>query len=317
MKKINLLLLLLIILLLSIAPKTKIKVEQKKYLKTRWDIIKHEEKNMTKNLKEEIEPIIENDKVIGIKDVITIPKNINNKRLIITPSIKEGLYNYTNIDKDKIYKIEILINNKTNNTYKYKNNSLIIQTKKLKEINNYKVYKKLGFDNELIYQELNLKRTYNEPLKELLNKKELTDKNIENKLKENNYKTLDKYYLDYFNKKYNLKETNINNYKDEIIKEIFTGEESIYYETNENILRLSYNYFYNKILNLGINNKYKTIGEYMRTINNDLNNKEINNNEITVIDDFYLFLDDKYNTNSFAEYNFNTYISFVLEKNNK
>lgn len=195
--------------------------------------------NLNINTKEEVKPIYKNNTFTGIKNIITIESNQNTIK-VNTSSIKHLLF-YTSINKDDKYIVDIAIDNKN---YKYINNTLKI--------------KKYKYDNtKTIY------RTINTPLKKLYDYQNinLEDKVLDKKLKENGYKgieELDEYYKDYYN-------CNKLTYKE--LKEIIKGRNTYIKESNFNINKLAYNYYYKNVfkikknnlkLELSINKKYYT-----------------------------------------------------------
>lgn len=187
--------------------------------------------------KEEIKPIRNKNKFIGIESIITIEKN---EEIVKLDSISlKGLLFYTSINKNDKYKIK----------YKLKNNNY--------KINNIKI-KKYKYDSKnTIY------RTINSPLKKLYNYRNinLEDKVLDKKLKEKGYSginELDKYYMDYFK---------CDKLTDKYLRKIIKGKQTYIKESNNTINKLAYNYYYKNVfiieennlnLELSINNKYYT-----------------------------------------------------------
>lgn len=169
--------------------------------------------------KEEIIPIRDKDKFIGIKDIITVESD-EDKVKIETVAVK-GLLFYKSLNKNDKYKIKIIINN---DNYHYIKDSIKIE--------------KYKYDsNKTIY------RTINNPLRKLYNYKNinLEDKILDKKLKDKGYKgieELDEYYKDYYKcDKLTSKE----------LKKIIKGKQTYIKESNKVINKLAYNYYYKNI----------------------------------------------------------------------
>lgn len=189
--------------------------------------------------KEEIIPIRKDNKLIGVKNIIAVESNEDLIK-IDTVAVK-GLLFYTNLNKNDKYKINIIINSKD---YKYVKDSIKI--------------KKYKYDsNKTIY------RTINKPLKKLYGYKNinLDNKVLDKKLKDKGYSgidELDEYYKDYYK---------CNKLTNKELKKIIKGKQTYIKETNYEINKLAYNYYYknifiikNKDLNieLSINNRNYT-----------------------------------------------------------
>ena len=176
-------------------------------------------------------------------------------------------------------------------------------------------------------------RTYNEPIKYLYDQDEYIDDYLSNdslnyKLKYYGYSgidELDEFYIDYYNDKYNLKETNLNNFTYSVQKEIFSGKLSTYKETNSKINELAYNYFYNKLLYYRFNSdsidEFNThnysIAKYMNNKNiKDLNNKIVYQNDKLNINNMYLGLNKNYYSEIFNDYGLYIIMELKLKKNN-
>ena len=176
------------------------------------------------NAKEEIKPIRNKNKFIGIESIITIE---NNEEIVKLDSISlKGLLFYTSISKNDKYKIK----------YKLKNNNY--------KINNIKI-KKYKYDpKNTIY------RTINSPLKKLYNYRNinLEDKVLDKKLKEKGYSginELDKYYMDYFK---------CDKLTDKYLRKIIKGKQTYIKESNNKINKLAYKYYYKNIFIIKNNN---------------------------------------------------------------
>lgn len=200
------------------------------------------------------------DTINTINLTYTIPDNYNQSIITISPTIFNNLINY-NISSNTIINIKIINNSKY--TYSYLNKSFILKT--------------INLDNT------NINRTINEALISLfrknLNFNNFNDPILDIRLKKLGYKNgildLDKYYIDFYNNKYNLNVSSIEEFNDEIINEIFEGIPLNIVETNNNIVKLGLNWFYDKIISYTFvdNIEYQkdhSIFNYM--LNEDLGN---------------------------------------------
>lgn len=285
-------LLLIIIILININVKAS----------SNWHLFKNEIHNQqSPYLIEEITEVKNN----SITFKIIIPEYIETDSLIISPDIFNSIDNYKLFNINNNINVNIIIENKSSNTYTYKNNSLYISDS----------FEKFNYLNTKLY------RVKNKALKDLFNNNRIDlDDNVLNKnLKKHNYNELDEYYLDYYNKKYNSSYTNLNNFSKSIIKEIFSGEISNIKETNQRIIDLSFNYYFNELLKIKLNNNEYSIGEaseYYLDDSDFLNSfSNIKTNFKTKPVTFNLLLDKDY-TNLFKDY-FSTHLEFTLEKVNE
>lgn len=306
-----------------------------------WDTEKLELKNQSSIIKEEITPI-RNDKgkLKGIDVVITIPEDCTEKELIISPSIFETINGYKHIMPGDKIKINFKVINNSPHNYLYKDNSLLISTADISKLGieeNFTDTNAIGFDGNKIYTIFSPYRTFNSAMMSLYNytsvgeqkDEDLQDENLTIKLQEKGYKgveELDKYYLDFYNNKYNLKEDRLDKFTYSTIKEMFSGNRKEVKETNPEIIALSYNYFYNKLLSYTFKDQTITdatsenysIGNYMRTRGGNDYFKEafnlIKSNTSTELNDMSLNINGLYTVNIFVYYNFSGHLEFVLEK---
>lgn len=289
-------------------------------------------------LEEEIIPIYNKNNLEQININITIPKECNEEEIIISPSILEAIKQYTRINPGDQININLKIINNSKNNYNYINNSFILSTENLKRLGasaNLIDTKALGFDNQKIYDISSIYRTINSPILSLYNYKEkvvekdLNNNNLDKILKEKGYNgiaDLDKYYLDYYNTKYNLKETNLEDLTYSTIKDLFSGKSTSIKEDNPNIIKLSYDYFYNKLLSFTFKEQKTddytsedySIGTYMRTNlgNIYLNNKfmYLRSNTYSEIENMSIILNKEYTTSAFTDYNYYIHLEFKLKK---
>ncbi|MBE6157431.1 MAG: hypothetical protein E7160_01400 [Firmicutes bacterium] len=266
------------------------------------------------NIKEQLIPTTINGKLIGVKDIITIPKNYHKNIITIKPNIFNYINNYKHLNPGEEIKIELQINNNSKYNYKYINDSFKLDIKELLENENNNNLEEIGigFNNKKIYNNYMVYRTYNEAIFYLYDQDKyknnyLSDENLNNKLKHYGYSgidELDKYYLDYYNDKYNVLESNLNNYEYKVKKDIFSGQISTYKETNNSINELAYNYYYNKLLYYKINTNEYSIGTYIKKNNiiKDLNERKVLSNNKLIINNMYLGLNDYYYSEVFNEY---------------
>ena len=206
--------------------------------------------------KEEITALRKNNKFIGVQSFITIESS-KDKVKIESIAVK-GLLSYASLKKDDKYKIII----KYDKNYELIKNSIKIQ--KYKYDKKYTIY-----------------RTINTPLKKLYKYKniDLRDEILDKKLKEKGYKgieELDEYYKDYYKcDKLTYKE----------LKKITKGKLTYNKESNYEINKISYDYYYKYIL--------------------IVKNKDLN---------IELSLNKKYLNNAFYEYPYDLEVLFYLKK---
>lgn len=253
--------------------------------------------NTLKDVEVEQEVIYYTNSSIDIK--ITIPKDYSNKVITINTNIFETIHHFGLLNKNnKEIKVNLIIVNNSNYLYSYKKDSLII----------YPSFTRKQY----------LYRSNNSAIKKLFNNEKvlLDDKSITKKLKKLGYKNindLDKYYLNYYNKKYKTKYKSINQFNNKIKKELFKKTQSKILETNNNIVELSYDYYYSKILKVRINNTIYTIEDCINYYINDSEFIYYFNNIRNNIVSFDVLLDKDYNDN-FENY-LSGSIKFTLEKN--
>ncbi len=154
---------------------------------------------------------------------------------------------------------------------------------------------------------------------------ELIAKNYENGIED-----LNKYYLDYYNKKYNTNAEKLEDLPEKAIFSILGGNRQFNKETNPEVSELGYNWFYNECLYLGPSNTLEgdhinldrtySIGAYMRGENNLL--EEMLSNDFTNISsgsevsssNMKMQLSGRNTINVFMDMNFGFMISFSLER---
>ena len=225
--------------------------------------------------------------------VYTIPEDYKEETLVINPDIfevigwaqEEGKAPY--ILPSYTFKVNVTIINKSKYNYDYDKNSFVVYpytADELEEIG----YKRLPGDQKLFNGEdvtelQQYVRTDNAALKALgLKAKDMSNENIDKKLKELNYagiEDLAKYYLDFFNDYFGYgkdgkeKVTKLSDFTvEEIARGIFGGYTTKYKEDNTELLALHFDFLYNYGMGLSlgdeeINDKNQNeynIGDYMR-----------------------------------------------------
>lgn len=273
----------------------------------------------------------------------TIPQNYNEDVVTIVPN--KYIDNCTMPGDDDIF--NIVIKNESVNTYSYLNNSFILSTDDYDSysdnvlgapINN--VY---SFSGSKLREQLGFYRTKNSALRNLYGVKStssitaamLSDSEIDKVIDKNKYPNgvldLNKYYLDFYNNKYQTNATTLENLPDKAISELFNGNYTkSFKETNNEVIELAYNYLYNKLIaftfeqkNINDDNSENfSVGSYMRKeasyvkanslFNDKLNNMEPKTNVVVTMP--HVYINGKYMTNIYQNYNINFYIELKLVK---
>lgn len=283
----------------------------------------------TDNIYEEVLPIRENNNFLGINYNITIPADCTSKSLKISPNIFGGLSEYKDIVGGDKLEVNIKINNKSNYIYKYKAGSFVLSTPNISEIINYKDTKGVGFDGKKIYDIFSPYRVFNTALRDLFNNTEIeavTNEKIEELLKKRNYKgieELDKYYLDYYNAKYDYHVKRLEELPYSIIKEIFDGKVLNYKETDKEVIEAGYYYFYNKVIAVNFigeivndtNSEQFSIGSYMNK-KNDLRFSDVikERDNYLEIEGIVVSINKTYMIDSFKDYDYLGYMEFTLTR---
>ena len=204
------------------------------------------------------------------------------------------------------------------------------------DISNYeeKLENSKGFDGQVIAGTFEPNRTANSALRALyqksIKKDMLTDEALGNQLQQKGYKgieELNKYYLDFYNNKYNLKCTNLEDLPANVVSELFNGNNYPIKESNLEVAELGYDYWYNVLFSVLFGDEkydYKTsnlsaIGSYMRNreLGNDYFTKDLgtinpsSENSLTTMN---FYINGPYTTNAYMNYEFSAYIEFQLTK---
>lgn len=247
-----------------------------------------------KKIDEEIFPIRdENSKFLGVSCVITIPEDFSKDSIVINPDIFGGINEYKKMETGSNI-INLKIVNKSKNNYAI--NSFDISTKEITDKNNYKKILGFGFDGREIYDVFSPYRVINTAIKNLFVDESIdfNSNKIEAKLKEKGYKNindLDNYYLDFYNDKYDLNCSSLSEFDSFIIREIFTGDSTNYFEEDREIIELGYYYFYKFIL-------------YSNFLDNDYKDLVILSGKTREINNLKINITDKYMTDAFNDYKY-------------
>ena len=201
---------------------------------------------------------------------------------------------------------EVIIVNESNYLYEYTKNSFYISTE---DYNKYydqglatelksTLGKVLTFDGNTLPISYTHLRTKNSAIVSLysvsgtskVTDEMINDATLDSKLRTildsngksiyNGLNDLDKYYLDFYNQKYNTNVTKLEDFDNKILREIFNGNvnRSNIYETNSEIARVGYNWFYNHLITISpvsinsLDDSY-SVGSYMKDYNNKQNTK--------------------------------------------
>lgn len=306
-----------------------------------WKVNSKNLNTMSDNIKEEVITTYDQNGILSQLDItLEIPEDYEKKNITINPSIFDSIKEYKKLLPGDRIKINLKIKNNSKYNYNYISNSFLISTSDptlLGIKDNFIDTTAIGFDNRTIYDISTPYRSANEALLSLYNYAEeddikegqLQDDSIDKKLKGLGYtgiSELDKYYLDFYNNKYNLKEEELEYFTDSTIKEIFSGKTYQIKETNKSIIELAYNFFYNKLLSYNFkeeivtdyNSENYSIGSYMRKIDDNQYIKDafeiIRSNTYNQINNMYLTLNKTYTTKAFDNYNYYVQLEFKLIK---
>lgn len=284
--------------------------------------------DMSDLISEEVNPVYDNGYIVGFDLNIVIPDNYDSDFININSSVIDGISNYKKLIPGEEVFININIVNNSNYDYSYVNGSFLVVTDDFSKYSDSNNYNRIGtgFDGKIIYDKFSVNRVYNDAIESLYNdsykEKYLSDEYLDKKLKKIGYSIneIDKYYLNYYNNKYNLKETDLNNFTYSTIKEMFNGEISTYKEKNNNINLVAYNYFYNKLFYV-LDEKQEidqfesdnySVSSYMKK------DKSINLDDISSFDSsskkIKVGINDYYYTDLFDEYPLSIRLVFKYKK---
>ena len=273
----------------------------------------------------------------------TIPQNYNEDVVTIVPN--KYIDNCTMPGDDDIF--NIVIKNESVNTYSYLNNSFILSTDDYDSYSDNELGTPINnvysFSGSKLREQLGFYRTTNSPLRNVYRANStssitaamLSDSEIDKVIDKNKYPNgvldLNKYYLDFYNNKYQTNATTLENLPDKAISELFNGNYTkSFKETNNEVIELAYNYLYNKLIaftfdqeNINDDNSENfSVGSYMRKeasyvkanslFNDKLNNMEPKANVVVTMP--HVYINGKYMTNIYQNYNINFYIELKLVK---
>jgi hypothetical protein len=282
--------------------------------------------------------------------IYTIPENYNGDSIIINAGddMIDALNDKTYVPGDAS-DCKITIINKSKYSYSYINNSFYVSTE------NYTKYYKLGyanklastegdvtvFDGNILPQEYTTLRTKDSAIVSLYNArgteniidKQVTDASLDTKLKEKGYtngiKDLNKYFLDFYNAKYNTTATVLEDLPNKAIVELTAGNVngSGIKETNAEVANLTYNYFYNHLITISPISENSTddaysVGSLMRDYNSKKSTGfekyyrnafgEIKTTESKTVEGFVMNINGPDTDNAYQSYNFGFTLGFKL-----
>ena len=264
-------------------------------------------------------------------ETITIPEDFNEKVLNLKPDVFANEHDTSMPGDTRTFNLKII--NLSKNNYTYQDKSLY-----LKPVEDKESYTDiLGYNNAQIPVFSTMYRLYNsEPLKFLYDGVDLTDEqikdeNIEAKLQERGYagiSELDKYYIDYFNKKYKTNFKSLEDLTQKYIDKIWTdiSRNSKVPETNKNLIEFHHNYFYNTLLSMKYNDKKDldksiySVGAYSRneeiyqSLNTTLSSITIPATSETSFEPFYFHLNGPLTRNSFTLFTYGVDIGLSFDK---
>ena len=272
------------------------------------------------------------------KITYTIPKDFNEDSIILVPN---GYMNNCALPgDDDIFNIEI--KNESENNYHYVNNSLILSTEDFDSYQDSEIGAHISnaytFTDSKIREQIGFYRTKNTALQSLygvnstskVTQEMLKDSEIDKILDKDKYpngsKDLNKYYLDFYNQKYQTDAKVLEDLPTKAIAELFNGNYTqSFKETNQEVIELAYNFLYNKLLAFTFdtatindeNSELYSVASYMRKENsykiaNSILAENLNNIETDTTQKVnmpHVYINGKYMTNIYQNY----YIGFYLE----
>lgn len=282
--------------------------------------------------------------------IYTIPDNFNGDSIIINAGddLNDALNDKTYVPGDAS-DCKIIIINNSKYQYSYTNNSFYVSTE------NYEKYYNLGyahklvstngdvkvFDGNVLPKEYTTLRTKNSAIVSLygahatynISDNQVTDTALDTALKTNGYTNgindLNKYFLDFYNAKYNTTATVLENLPNSAIVELTNGNvnRSGINETNSEVAELGYNYFYNHLLTISPVSENSTSDAYsVGSLMRDYHAKkstgfekyyreafgEIKTTETKTVEGFVMNLNGPDTVNVYQSYNFGFTLGFKL-----
>ena len=276
----------------------------------------------------------------------TIPEDFDDDVIRIVPT---GYINDCAMPGDDD-RFVIKIENKSENTYHYIDNSFVLSTEDFSiytddEIG-IQVADAYSFTDTPIREKISFYRTKNTAIQSLYGvtstskvtadmlKDSEIDKVLDKEKYPNGSKDLNKYYLDFYNQKYETNATKLEDLPDQAIAEMFNGNYTkSYAETNKEVIELAYNFLYNKLFAFTFdkskindeNSQNYSVGSYMRkensySIANNLLKENLSNIESNITSSIimpHVYLNGRYMTNIYQNYYIGFYIELSLEKEKK
>ena len=238
----------------------------------------------------------------GIKVIITIPEDYEEDKIVLAPEIFDKIAEILQdnpemyVEPGDKFVFDIEIKNLSKYTYNYDEGSFVVIPKENIVYTKLVEQEKTGgnaetYNGKTINENYHFFRYYNTALKELLpgkNYRTITDSVINDALIEKGYNGIDdlgKYYLDFYNNKYQTNYTNLDQFPDGIIREMLYNVNPL---TVDNSALASLGIYYARY---GENPTYDKVLS-------DINSKQ-SDKVYTSIEDFYLdYYNEKYNTSA-------------------
>lgn len=241
---------------------------------------------------------------------------------------------------------KIIIQNLSPNIYQYIDNSFVLSTEDFSMYSEDELGKELdnviGFNQVPLREDISFYRCKNTALQGLygvkssskLTNEMLKDENISERLKDLGYEGIEElsiYYLDFYNRKYNLSSEKLEDFPDSVIFELLDGDYTrSVRESSKEVLELAFNYLYNKLFAFTydlnqlttLNSEHYSLGSYMRkeSIYNIANQKfieafsNVTPNTIQSIKMPHVYINNQYMANTYLNYNISFYLEFSLKK---
>lgn len=309
-----------------------------------WNTSQPEKNSTSKGIIETLNPVYnDRGKLTGIDAIYTIPEDFKEDQLVIVPGIFDKVAELTNdtgsamMPGSKV-SFSITIKNLSSYDYFYQDQSFVLSTEDLSKAGLTPSQDAISFSGQQIYTIHEPYRTGNSAIVSLygvsssskLKDEQLTDEVLGEQLKKAGYtgiEQLSQYYLDYYNQKNGTNVQTLEDFSDDIIKQIFNGNRFVIKETQKEIVELSYDWFYNKLFAFtfeGDTYQDKTseqysIGSYMR--NPSMGNKQMNSHflELTSnseksLNGMQMHVNGPYTVNTYMLYPFSAYMEFSFER---
>ncbi|MEG2322663.1 MAG: hypothetical protein RSB71_04215, partial [Bacilli bacterium] len=288
----------------------------------------------TFGIDEKLNTVIKDGTITTIDIVFTIPDTFNEKEIVLVPSLFKEIAKTDALMPGDGIVVNLKVVNNSKYEYNYKNQTFILATTDFTKENINKIKGTVSFNGQEIPYLYGVNRTNNTAITSLFDiskeKIEVTDNVLDLKLKEKGYtgiNELNKYYLDFYNKKYNYQATKLEEFNDNLIATIFNGKYTNVKETNKEIAELGYNFWYNKLLSLTFENQVydfkkseeSSIGTYMNNplLGNSYFDKalgSIKSNTNNRLEKMKIHINGPYTNNAYQNYGFDAYMEFTLVK---